>query len=90
MDACLNSGTRPKVVMLAVETSLSDWVRLIRAEYDEMPGLVLTCAQIKRMWGIDSDVCCRAMDRLVEDRFVIRRSDGSYARPSDMHIVELP
>jgi len=73
--------------MLTAETPLADWVRLIRAEYEEMPGLVLTCAQIRRMWGVDSDVCCRAMHRLLADGFVVRRLDGSYARPSDMHAV---
>jgi len=65
----------------------TDWVRLVQAEYEEMPGLVLTCAQIRRMWGIDSDACVRVMSRLVADGFVVRRFDGSYARPSDMHVV---
>lgn len=69
------------------DAALADWVRLIRAEYDEMPGLVLTCAQIRRMWRIDADVCCHAMDQLVTAGYVIRRSDGSFARPSDMHVI---
>jgi hypothetical protein len=73
--------------MPVAEASVTDWIRLIRSEFDEMPGLVLTCPQIRRMWGIDSDVCCRAMNRLVALGFVVRRRDGSYARPSDMHTV---
>jgi hypothetical protein len=73
--------------MAVAETHVADWVCLIRAEYEEMPGLVLTCAQIRRMWGIDSDACCRAMSRLAAEGFVVRRADGSYSRPSDMHVV---
>ena len=73
--------------MIAAETPIVDWVRLIRAEFDEMPGLVLTCAQIRRMWGISADECVGVMSRLVAEGFVVRRLDGSYARPSDIHVV---
>jgi Fic family protein len=72
--------------MIAIETPIADWVRLIRAEFEEMPGLVLTCAQIRRMWGLDADASVRALSRLVAEGFVVRRPDGSYARPSDMHV----
>ena len=71
--------------MPVVEASVADWIRLVRAEYEEMPGLVLTCPQIRRMWGISSDMCVRLMGRLVAEGFVVHRLDGSYARPSDMH-----
>ena len=72
--------------MIAFETPVADWVRLVRAEFEEMPGLVLTCAQIRRMWGIDADACVCVMSRLLAEGFVVRRHDGSYARPSDMHV----
>ena len=39
--------------MLASEAPLTDWTHLIRAEYEEMPGLILTCAQVRRLWGLD-------------------------------------
>lgn len=73
--------------MIVLELPLTDCLRLIRAEFDEMPGLVLTCAQIRRMWGLDADACVRALSRLVAEGFLVRRLDGSYARPSDMHVV---
>jgi DNA-binding MarR family transcriptional regulator len=73
--------------MTVAEAPVADWIRLVRAEYDEMPGLVLTCAQIRRMWGIDSDTCVRIMSRLVAEGFVVRRADGSYSRPSPFHVV---
>ena len=73
--------------MISFETPIADWVRLVRAEFVEMPGLVLTYAQIRRMWGIDADACVRVMSRLVAEGVVVRRLDGSFARPSDMHIV---
>jgi hypothetical protein len=72
--------------MIAVEPSVTDWIALIRAEYEEMPGLVLTCAQIQRMWRIDADLCDRLLRRLVAGGVVERRPDGTYARPNDLTI----
>ena len=65
--------------MIVTEQPIADWVRLIRTEFDEMPGLVLTSSQIQRMWGIESNVCRAAMDRLVAAGVVMRRADSSYA-----------
>jgi len=64
----------------------ADWIRLIHAEFVEMPGLVLSCAQIRRMWGIDADTCRRLMRQLVDEGVVVRRDDGTYARPNDLTI----
>ena len=35
------------------DESIGDLLVMIRAEYDEMPGLVLTCPQLCRLFAID-------------------------------------
>jgi hypothetical protein len=66
--------------MLASEATLTDWTRLIRSEYEEMPGLVLSCAQARRLWGIDCATCGAVMEELLRSGFLIRRPDGAYGR----------
>jgi hypothetical protein len=62
------------------EESIADLVGLIRDEYDEMPGLVLTCPQFCRMFGFGPPTCEAIMHRLVKEGFLIRVPSGSYAK----------
>jgi hypothetical protein len=55
----------------------------IRAEYLEMPGLRLTVPQAQRLCGGEDGSCQAVLDRLVDERFLCRRPDGSYARLTD-------
>jgi hypothetical protein len=55
----------------------------IRAEYLEMPGLCLTAPQAQLLCGGEIPVCRALMDRLVEERFLYRKADGSYTRFTD-------
>ena len=57
-------------------------LRQIRAEYLEMPGLCLTCAQAQRLFGLDPPTCFRLLASLTKDRFLYRRANGSYGRLS--------
>jgi hypothetical protein len=66
--------------MVASEATLTDWTQIIRSEYEEMPGLVLTCAQARRLWGLDCATCGALMEELVRSGFLIRRLDGAYGR----------
>ena len=43
--------------------SREDAVRQIRAEYLEMPGLCLTCAQAQRLFGLDPLTCSSLLDK---------------------------
>jgi hypothetical protein len=43
----------------------------IRAEYDEMPCLRLTLPQASRFWNANRQTCLAALDRLVEDGFLV-------------------
>lgn len=42
----------------------TDWVRLIEAEYREIPGLRLTRAEAQRLWGLNEDVCTSVLESL--------------------------
>jgi hypothetical protein len=53
----------------------------IRSEYLEMPGLCLTCAQAQRLFGLDPLTCSSLLASLTKDKFLCRRSNGSYGRP---------
>ena len=54
--------------------------RRIAAEFQEMPGLVLTVPQASRFLGVDSASCERILS-LLEKQGLLRRLDGgSYSR----------
>ena len=69
------------------EVPLSDGVgtsestlRRIRSEYSEMPGLRLTAAQAKRLWGLNQQECETLLNQLVEGRFLRRTPQGAFVR----------
>jgi hypothetical protein len=53
-------------------------VRRARAEYLEMPGLRLTCAQAQRLWGLDRHTCDELLTTLTRAHFLARTRDGSF------------
>jgi hypothetical protein len=67
---------------LTVVTS-AQLLRRIKAEYIEMPGLRLTAAQAGRLWGLDGPACLDLLERLITERFLQRRPDGTYSRLTD-------
>jgi hypothetical protein len=66
--------------MSAVEMPIADWLRIIRGEYVEIPGLRLTKPQAQRLWGLDPRTCGALLDTLVDGRFLRRTRTGRYAR----------
>jgi len=58
----------------------SDWLRLIRAEYEELPGMCLTKAQVQRLWGLDSTTCETLLDQLVRTGFLKQTRGSEYVR----------
>jgi hypothetical protein len=64
-------------------------VQRIRAEYLEMPGLSLRPEQVQRLCGMDSALCERVLDALVESGFLSRRADGAYGRNQGPDIARL-
>lgn len=60
--------------------NLDDVLPRIRAEFREMPGLILTAPQAARLWGLDPSLCVALLDALVEQRFLATTSNGSFVR----------
>ena len=62
---------------------VTDWLRLIRAEYLQMPGLHLTKPQIQRLWGLEPAACDALLDALVDSGFLRRTARGAYVLDRD-------
>ena len=50
----------------------------LRAEFREMPDMRLTLEQVQRLCGIEPPLCERALQTLVEAKFLRLGSDGAY------------
>jgi hypothetical protein len=58
-----------------------DLVALIRAEYEEMPGLRLTRAQVQRLWLLEPTACDNVLRALVDAGY-LRLTASGYVRGS--------
>ena len=52
----------------------------VQGEFLEMPGLRLTDAQARRLWGLDAATCAALLDALVTAKFLFRTRDGAVMR----------
>jgi hypothetical protein len=59
---------------------VGEWLRLIRAEFMEMPGLRLSLSQAQRLWGLERVQCEALLEALTNARFLWRDSHGCYSR----------
>jgi hypothetical protein len=57
-----------------------DVIRRVQGEFMEMPGLRLTEAQARRLWGLDADSCGALLGALVDAKFLFRTPDGAFMR----------
>lgn len=55
-------------------------LRRVQAEFLEMPGLRLTDAQARRLWGLDAAICAALLDALITAKFLFRTRDGAVMR----------
>ena len=55
-----------------------DVLRRVQGEFLEMPGLRLTEAQARRMWGLDAASCGALLGALVDAHFLFRTRDGAF------------
>ena len=60
--------------------TIADWLKLVRAEYHEIPGLTLTKPQMRRLWGLDPATCDALLDTLIRMRFLRCTRSGAYVR----------
>ncbi len=58
----------------------ADMLRRVQGEFLEMPGLRLTGAQARRLWGLDATSCDRLLGALVDAKFLFRTRDGAFMR----------
>ena len=61
----------------------TDWAHLIQAEYLEMPGLQLTRAQVRRLWGLEDRTCDAVLEQLLAVHFLKRT-------PRDAYVLDAP
>jgi len=57
-----------------------DVMRRVQGEFLEMPGLRLTEAQARRLWGLDAASCGALLGALVDAKFLFRTRDGAFMR----------
>jgi hypothetical protein len=57
---------------------MTHWLRLIRAEYRDMPGLSLTRPQMQRLWGFSPDMCNELVDALIGANILRVTDAGNY------------
>ena len=55
-------------------------LRRVQGEFLEMPGLRLTPAQARRLWGLDAASCEALLSALVDAKFLFRTRDGAFMR----------
>lgn len=55
-------------------------MRRVQGEFLEMPGLRLTPAQARRLWGLDAAFCDALLFALVDAKFLFRTRDGAFMR----------
>jgi hypothetical protein len=53
---------------------------VIQMDYVEMPGLMLTLQQGRRLWTLPADICQAALETLAATGLLVRTKDGRYLR----------
>ena len=64
--------------MVANRLAISKSLKIIQAEYREMPGLELTKPQVRRLWTLDPQTCDTVLDALVAAHFLRQTPRGVY------------
>jgi hypothetical protein len=65
------------------QSTIHDWLRLIQAEYLEMPGLHLTKPQVRRLWRLEAHTCDALLDALVASEFLKKTQRDAYVLTSN-------
>jgi hypothetical protein len=55
-------------------------IRIVRAEYAEMPGLSVTPAQAARLWAVDRATCDEVFRHLIDAGVVRKTARGTLVR----------
>jgi hypothetical protein len=60
--------------------TIDDVLSRVQGEFLEMPGLRLTEAQARRLWGMETELCAALLGELVAADFLFRTRDGAFMR----------
>ena len=60
------------------QSSVADCLHLVQAEFLEMPGLQLTRAQVRRLWGLEDQTCDTVLEQLLTAHFLRQTARGQY------------
>ncbi len=55
-------------------------VARVRAEFEEMPGMMLTVPQASRLFGLHEDICRSIVEGLVQSAYLRRMDNGAVTR----------
>ena len=69
------------------DADLNRWVALVKGEYRDMPGLNLTKAQVRRMWGLEDDDCDLVLQRLQASHFLRVTPGGCYVLSEELLVA---
>jgi len=58
-------------------------LRIVLAEFAEMPGIRLTMAQCCRLWNLEEPVCARVLAALIDQGFLARDARAWFHRAGD-------
>ena len=64
------------------ERALDAVVAAVRREYHELPGLILTAEQARRLWALDPITCRAVLRRLVDAGELTETDAGGFTRPT--------
>lgn len=59
---------------------LDDWLRLVKAEYEELPDLQLTQPEVERLWGLDATTAEAVLSALVGAGVLRKTAAGAYIK----------
>ncbi len=68
--------------------SSDDVLRRVQGEFLEMPGLRVTVAQARRLWGLDAASCDALLGALVDANFLFQTRDGAFMRVESAQSVK--
>ena len=54
--------------------------RVIEAEFNQLPGMRLTLAQFRRLWGLTEEECGQVLERLIATGCLRKEQDQCYCR----------
>jgi hypothetical protein len=69
----------------ATNHSVEEWAQIVRSEYEESPGLALTRGQVKRLSGMNPDLCDAVLERLTKHGFLRENGRNMFVRDDGSH-----